>query len=77
MDQEYLAQFSAVCFLYARKITDLLGYDKVLPIYLYQFFHYMVSFFLFNFHFPPNFTHFVKKKRLLRFHLILLIFIVQ
>ena len=31
----------------------------------------------FNLHFPPNFTHFVNKTRLLRFHLILLIFIVK
>ena len=33
--------------------------------------------FLFNLHFPPNFTHFINKTRLLRFHLILLIFIVK
>ena len=31
----------------------------------------------FNLHFPPNFTHLVNKTRYLRFHLILLIFIVK
>ena len=30
-----------------------------------------------NLHFPPNFTHFVDKTRLLRLHLILLILIVK
>ena len=32
--------------------------------------------YIINLHFPPNFTHFVNKTRLLRFHLILLLFIV-